>query len=252
MSILCYHSIEPDWDGPLAIAPDAFADHCAWMAATRDVVPLDHAVERLGRRARLPRGLTALTFDDGFVSLYEHALTILERYRLPATVFLVAETLTPQGRIVDWVDSPPRHPLRTLSTEQVLEMRERGVRFASHSWAHHDLTMLSEDECRRDLRNSRELLEDLLGEPVRHLAYPRGRHSEHVRRATATAGYTHGFALPESREVSGPLAVARAGVFPPNGRRSLRLKSQPRYVQFRTSRLFPAVRSLVEVFRGTS
>jgi peptidoglycan/xylan/chitin deacetylase (PgdA/CDA1 family) len=249
LSILCYHSIEPDWDGPLAIAPGAFADHCAWMAAARDVVPLDRAVERLDGQGRLPRGLTALTFDDGFVSLYEHALTILERYRLPATVFLVAETLTPQGRAVDWVDTPPRHTLRTLDTAQVLEMRDRGVRFASHSWAHHDLTKLSEEECRRDLRESRELLEEVLGEPVRYLAYPRGRHREHVRRATAAAGYTHGFALPESREAVGPMAVPRAGVFPPNGRVALRIKSQRRYVQVRTSRVFPAARSLAAVFR---
>ena len=55
------------------------------------------------------------------------------------------------------------------------------------SLAHRDLTMLSDEECHRDLRESRELLEDLLGEPVPFLAYPGGRNDARVQRAAARA-----------------------------------------------------------------
>ena len=112
---------------------------------------------------------------------------MLTRERLPATVFLVAQTLTEEGQPVDWVDTPGTEPLSTLTRDQVLEMQDAGVDFQSHSWAHHVLTQLSEHECRKDLRDSREFLAEVLGRPVTLLAYPRGRHSPHVRRAAAAA-----------------------------------------------------------------
>ncbi len=175
MSILCYHAVDPGWRSAMSVPPEAFETHCAWLARRRTVLPLDEAVGRLDRSFRLPRGLVALTFDDGYASLFEHAAPALRRHRLPWTVFLVAQTLTPGGRTVDWVDDPPSWPLETLSTAQVLELQDAGATFGSHSLAHRDLTAIPEDECERDLRESREVLEDLLGRPGRAVRRPPGR-----------------------------------------------------------------------------
>ena len=234
MTILCYHAVEPGWTAPMSLEPADLASHCAWLARRKTVVPLQQAVDRLDRSGRLPRGLTALTFDDGFSSVHQHAWPQLSRHGLPATVFLVAQTLTPSGRPVDWVDRPPAHPLRTLTLDQVREMQATGVSFESHSYAHTDLTTLSFADCVQDLRTSRELLESLLGHPVRLLAYPRGRHDEGVRSAARRAGYTHAFTLPERREPVGPYAVPRVGLYYGNGVRALRLKSARPYLRLRT------------------
>jgi peptidoglycan/xylan/chitin deacetylase (PgdA/CDA1 family) len=164
-------------------------------------------------------------------------LPVLRREQLPATVFLVAQTLTPQGQPVDWVDTPGEKPLETLTLDQVLEMQDAGVDFQSHSWAHLDLTQLSEAECVQDLTESRELLSDLLGRPVTTMAYPRGRHSPHVRRAAARAGYTHAFALPEQAEQPSEYAVPRVGIFHGNSPLTVRVKSTRPYLPARTSRL---------------
>ena len=146
----------------------------------------------------------ALTFDDGFAELFDHAFPVLVRFGLPATLFVVGRTLTDPPIPVDWVDDPPARPLRTLTSEQVLEMRDVGIAFGSHSASHRDLATLGEEEVVRDLRESRETLEDLLRTPVAFVAYPRGRHNEHVRRAAHRAGFSHGFSLPEHREPTGP------------------------------------------------
>jgi peptidoglycan/xylan/chitin deacetylase (PgdA/CDA1 family) len=235
MTILCYHSVEPDWNSPLAVAPEAFRRQAVWLRRRRRVLPVEQALQRMDRRGRLPRGAVALTFDDGFAALHEHVLPVLVREKLPATVFLVAQTLTPGGRPVDWVDTPGSQPLSTLTLDQVLEMQDAGVDFQSHSWAHHDLTRLSREECVRDLRDSRELLSDLLGRPVRLLAYPRGRHDAMVREAAAAAGYTHAFALPETAEEPGDYAVPRVGVYRGNGGLAVRVKAAPGYLRLRTS-----------------
>lgn len=242
--ILCYHAVDPDWRSPLSVHPADFTAHAEWLAAHRQVLPLPEALAAFDRHGRLPRGSTALTFDDGFASVYDHAAGVLDRHRLPAAVFVVAETLTPQGRRVDWVDTPPPWPLRTLTPSQVLELHAAGWTIGSHSFSHRVLTELDPRTCEEDLRRSRELLEDLLGAPVTVLAYPRGRHDAAVRAAAARAGFSHGLALPERPEPAGPLAVPRAGVYPGNGPRALWVKTQPWYVPLRTSRVFPLLRRL--------
>ncbi len=249
MSVLCYHSVEPGWRSALAVPPAAFAAHCAWLAANRRPVHLKEAVARTDRRGRPRDGRVALTFDDGFAGLHEHAFPVLARYRLPATMFLVAKTLMADAPVVDWLDGtpPPPRPLRTLTLDQVLEMQDAGIGFGSHSLAHRDLTTLDEGECERDLRDSRELLEDLLRRPIRFLAYPWGRHDERVRRAAARAGFVVAFTLPESREAVGPFALPRVGVYPGNGRLTLWAKSSAWYMRVGTT---PAFRMLSRALRG--
>lgn len=241
MTILCYHSIQPRWNSPLAVEPEEFAWQAAWLRARRTVLPLSVALTRLDRSGRLPRGQAALTFDDGFRALHEHAMPVLTEERLPSTVFLVAQTLTPQGQEVDWVDTPGTEPLETLTLDQVLEMQDAGVDFQSHSWAHLDLTRLTYAECVRDLRESRELLSDLLGRAVTLLAYPRGRHDPHVREAAEAAGYTHAFALPERGEPVGDFSVPRVGIYHGNGHLAMRVKSARPYLRLRTDERVAAV-----------
>jgi peptidoglycan/xylan/chitin deacetylase (PgdA/CDA1 family) len=250
MTILCYHAIDPDWRSPISVRPDEFEAQCAWLARSRRVLGLADAVPRLDRRGRLPRGLVALTFDDGFASLFDHGLPPLTRLGLPATVFLVARTLAPEGKAVDWVDDPPPRPPATLSLDQVVEMQAAGVRFESHSLDHRDLRVLTDEECERDLRSSRELLEDLLRRPVTLLAYPRGHHDARVRRAAERAGYAFAFTLPEAREPVGRFAIPRVGIYDGNGTRGLRTKASPWYLAARTSRGYAPLRRAFEAARG--
>jgi peptidoglycan/xylan/chitin deacetylase (PgdA/CDA1 family) len=236
MTILCYHAVQPDWDAPIAVTPEAFEEQMAWLAGHRRVVDLTAAIGAMDARGRLPGGTVALTFDDGFASVHEHVLPVLRRHELPATVFLVAETLTPAGRTVDWVDRPPAEgPPRTLSIDQIRELAEAGVRFGSHSFSHRRLPDLTDAELDEDLGRSREVLAEALGEPTPFLAYPRGLHDDRVRRAAARAGFSHAFALPERRERPGPYAVPRVGIYHGNDVRTMRIKLARWYLPARTS-----------------
>ena len=246
MSILCYHSIDADWESNLAMPPIRFAEQCAWLREHRRVVDLQEGVRRLVEW-RLPRGFVALTFDDGFSDLHTFALPVLRQYELPATVFLIAERFKSTTREVDWVDDPPPWPLRTLTAEQVLEMHEAGIRFGSHGLVHQDLTLLGETECLSGLKTSRELLEDLLKTHVRWLAYPRGRHDERVRRAAERAGFTHGFAMYGGPEAAGPFAIPRAGIFRRNRLMALRIKTTRSYLKARGN---AQIDHLIELARG--
>lgn len=233
--IACYHAVDPDWHtSPLSVTPSTFAAQCAWLARRRRVVDLHEAVGHLNTRGELAHGLAAITFDDGFASVRRHALPVLRSLRLPATVFLVADTLTNGGRAVDWVDTPPDHVLLTLTLEEVLEMQDDGVTFGSHTRTHPaDLGQLTERECAAELHDSREMLEDTLGRPVPLLAYPRGKHTAMVRRAAERAGYTHAVSLPQGAEATGRYAIPRVGIYYGNGSAVVRVKASRPYLRLR-------------------
>lgn len=244
MAILCYHTVSPNWSSPLAVSPRAFARHAAWLKSRRRTIPLSEALAALNSLGELPTGLATITFDDGFASLYDHAFVVLREHQLPATIFVVAKTLEPYPHPVDWVDPPPTEPLATLSVEQILEMQDAGLHFGSHSYSHRDLTLMSERECEDDLRASRELLEDQLKSPIRHLAYPRGRHNDRVRRAAQRAGYTHAFASIKHGDSFTPYAVGRSGVYRGDGVTALRAKGSPWYLRAKRTRLAPLLSGL--------
>jgi peptidoglycan/xylan/chitin deacetylase (PgdA/CDA1 family) len=97
--ILMYHSVD-DRDGRsdawgLSVSPDNFANQIEALVSERTVVPLEDLV-RCVRSGRVPRGLAAITFDDGYANNAAVAKPILERYEAPATLFyMTAAAETP-------------------------------------------------------------------------------------------------------------------------------------------------------------
>jgi peptidoglycan/xylan/chitin deacetylase (PgdA/CDA1 family) len=92
LRILAYHGL---WTTPgyqygnrLFITPTQFEQRMLWLKNSGyPVLPLGEAVERLGDE-RLPDNAVVITIDDGWVSTYTHMLPVLERLRLPATVYM--------------------------------------------------------------------------------------------------------------------------------------------------------------------
>ena len=134
MSILCYHAVDPAWESRLSVPPELFERQCRWLAAKRKVLPLEEAAAVVGPRGTLTGGRVAITFDDGFTSVKEFAWPVLRTMRLPATVFLVARTLTPEGQSVDWAEGPGDRELATLSVDEVKEMQSGGVSLDPTAW----------------------------------------------------------------------------------------------------------------------
>jgi len=68
-------------------------------------------------------------------------------------------------------------------------MQQRGVTFGSHTLTHRRLTDLPEEQWRRELAESKRLLEEGLGRPVETLAYPYGDFSPEIGQAALEIGY---------------------------------------------------------------
>jgi peptidoglycan/xylan/chitin deacetylase (PgdA/CDA1 family) len=92
--VLMYHRVTvSSWDPwSVCVDPDRFEQHLATLVRFADVVPLSELTSEL-RRGRRERPVAALTFDDGYADTLHVALPLLERYSVPATVFIVTAAI---------------------------------------------------------------------------------------------------------------------------------------------------------------
>lgn len=88
-TILMYHRIgEIDLDPfGLFVRKRHFEEHLQAVRDAYDPVSLNELVSRL-RSGRTIENLVALTFDDGYRDVIRHALPLIEKYQVPATIFI--------------------------------------------------------------------------------------------------------------------------------------------------------------------
>jgi peptidoglycan/xylan/chitin deacetylase (PgdA/CDA1 family) len=119
--VLMYHRVEtlPVDPWQLAVAPDRFAEQIRLLAASRTIVPLSWLATRIAS-GDLPRRVAAVTFDDGYIDVFEEARPALEAAGCPATVFLATGALgSPAGF---WWDILARIILESPSLPATLEV----------------------------------------------------------------------------------------------------------------------------------
>ena len=169
----------------LTVQPRRFAQQLRLLRLLRfGFSDLDETLAWLeGRKARIGRRVV-LSFDDGYAELCEHAIPELVARGASAVIYLVANRTTDS-----WVDWGDKGPLRLLEWPQVRELAAAGVRFGSHTLTHPNLVRASDAELRAELADSKKLIEDRIGEEVRHFCYPHGAHDERVVNAVSEAGY---------------------------------------------------------------
>ncbi len=139
LTIVCYHrvlplSIKKVAPGQAMLAAlEVFERQTAQLAARYRPLSLPEVARHLREHEPFPRGAVWVTFDDGYADNYEHAYPVLQRFGVPATLFLttgpidtgewlwwddVADALRglwPElPRISDWSDSIYPAPLRDL------------------------------------------------------------------------------------------------------------------------------------------
>lgn len=131
-------------------------------------------------------GKFVLTFDDGYRSVFENALTILARHRVTAIQFLVAGEIGRQNR---WDIAKGETAERLMNKEQVQGWLSAGHAIGSHSVSHPNLRKLSQAEAREEVVGSKKRLEDTFGVPVKHFSYPSGRYTPAVKELVQEAGY---------------------------------------------------------------
>jgi peptidoglycan/xylan/chitin deacetylase (PgdA/CDA1 family) len=184
LRILFYHRVSDD-DDPLAVSPRKFRQQMEVLAGEGfQVVGLAEAVDLLESERPVPSTI-ALNFDDGFRDVGENALPILELFGFRATVFVPTGVIEGAASFPWYSDQPP-----VMNWEEIVELDRAGtLRFEAHTVTHPNLLLLSDEESRSEIAQSKVDLEARLERPVEAFCYPAGLFGDRERRFVAEAGY---------------------------------------------------------------
>ena len=279
--IICYHRVvrdfatEAETEMPTLLVGHAmFERHIDWIGERFQFVSLDEVGRHIESGEPFARPAAAVTFDDGYLDVYENAIPTLTRKGVPAAVFVVTDGLDrPCGHIHDrlfhlvakahklWSDpwvglsrllqdaeiepavieamrpasrnaysvvstllpviSQTEVALiidllsaqvgreraqmpRTVTWPMVEDMRRAGFTIGSHTKTHAWLANETPEKSFEEIAGSKAALEQRLGEPIEHFAYPGGGFTQPVVNMVADAGYRFAYTACEHQSARYP------------------------------------------------
>lgn len=115
-----------------------------------------------------------VTFDDGYRDNYTLAYPLLKRLGVPFTVYVTTGFI--DNRLPMWWYPEQR---LGLSTDELKALDADPLcTIGAHTVSHPKLDTLSYEEQYKEIADSKQELEQLLGHPIQHFSFPHGAHDE--------------------------------------------------------------------------
>lgn len=145
---------------------------------------LEDVIAVLQQGADLPSRTAVLTFDDGYLSVYESAFPLLREFGYPFTVFVTAGLVSSNGSLY-------------ASWEQLREMGEHGATLANHTVTHPYLVERGEGRgeaewlawVRSEIEDAEAKILQETGQSHKLLAYPYGEYDVAIQTLVRELGY---------------------------------------------------------------
>jgi peptidoglycan/xylan/chitin deacetylase (PgdA/CDA1 family) len=209
--VLAYHKVERRHElGVTRISPRRFAKQIERLASAGwKTLGLDEVIAcAVGERIAAPNEL-AITFDDGYRGLREHAFPVLEAHGFRATCFVITDYA---GRLNRWDVAYGGRRFAHLAWRDMRAWQGRGIEFASHTATHPRLTRISEIGVYEELDRSRRAISVALDVKTPAVSYPFGAAGEREERLAREAGYGAGFGIARAWNGSA-MAITRGPVY---------------------------------------
>ena len=167
--ILMYHNVD-EKPGFNTVSAENFGRQLRYVQQHWQFTDMDTYV----RECHTNPHLATVTFDDAYHCLYTFVKAICDELNVPVTVFVPVSHVGSHNR---WdKDVPGYQKIDTLSWEAIEQLAQNPLfTFGSHGMTHVSMRDLSEEKTVKDLRESKQLLEEHLQKPVDYFAYPYGQ-----------------------------------------------------------------------------
>ncbi len=183
MPVFNYHHIRPMPnvasstinDRAFTVSPTGFEAHLLYFQDNGyQVVSVYDLLDYFDTGRPLPPKAVAITFDDGYYGQYQWAYPLLKKYGVSAAFFIIVNNVGQPG---------------VLTWEEIKAMSEDGMFVGSHALSHPHLSALDDEQLRKELVDSKRILEEKIGRRVDLLSYPGGDYNERVIQFVKDAGY---------------------------------------------------------------
>jgi peptidoglycan/xylan/chitin deacetylase (PgdA/CDA1 family) len=190
--IITYHKISDNKEfGLTTVSQSQFAEQMDYLSSN-GYKPI--CFNQLNSNRSLPEKPVIITFDDGYESVYQNAVPIMDSFGFKSVVFIVTSYL---GKLNRWEAVSFQRQFRHLSKDQILKLRDRGHEIGSHGKMHTYLPKLDNMALREEIGGSKADLEDILEEEIISFCYPYGRFTERVLSFVENAGYQYATSNPK-------------------------------------------------------
>lgn len=190
--ILVYHRFGLTRADSMTVTTQHFQEQMDLLCKNNfTVIPLSRLVAwRQGHAPAPASGSVVLTFDDGHVSVYREAKSIVMDRRLPVTLFIYPSCISHASYAMTWDE------LRELAATPFFDVQ-------SHTYWHpnfnHEAKRLSEQSYAAfvdtQLQKSKTALERELHRPITLLAWPFGIYDPFLIKRASSAGYQAAFSI---------------------------------------------------------
>ena len=174
LRVLTYHSVEKNYTGDELWTIDEvnFENQISFLKENYKVIEPNDIGSTNG-------STVIVTFDDGLKQVNQNVRLIMEKYKTPFTVFIITDRINKEGY---------------LTSEQLKDLDSCPfVTIGSHSKTHAHLDKCNLIQLESEIRESKEVLENMLGHKIDLFSYPHGRSNQVVRDAVKKFGYSMAF-----------------------------------------------------------
>lgn len=181
--VIQYHQIDVDTPAATSVTPVQFAQHMDYLANNDfSVWPLPRLLKAIRNDESLPDKTIAITFDDGYHSVYTNALPIMKKHNFAFTVF-INTSLVGGDNFMTW--------------DKLRELTEHGGTIANHSVNHPHLVRALDGESEQqwstrihdEVIDAEKIIVKQIGFSPRLLAYPYGEYDNRVKHIVNKLGF---------------------------------------------------------------
>ncbi len=153
----------------------------------------------------------AVTFDDGYESVFTFAYPILKKYGLKATVFVNPDYC---GKMNTWDVNIGWIKFPHLTWKQISELDDDGWEIGSHTMSHMDLTQIPNSLVYNELSDSLKVLKNKVSNFCPYISYPFGNTNKSVIEVCRKVGYNGGVIMGKSLSAAeNKFKIPRIGVY---------------------------------------
>lgn len=176
-----------------SVLTDDFENQIKWMKENGAHFVSEKEFLHDYNNKQFKKGCVFISFDDADITTFKNAWPILEKYKVPATIFVIAGQVGNKDfnniQLADW------EHLKIMNKSKL-------ITFQSHTYNMHEMVIdkpifnkVPAAKFKKDLIKSKQVLNKQLNTQIKTFAYPYGNATDKVVRTVQQAGFKNAYIL---------------------------------------------------------